>query len=44
MKYIYKEDDRELIDKLKSYKLNKIDEKLIINNFLNILLIIQKLN
>lgn len=34
MKYIYEEKNQELIDKLKNYKLNKIDEKLIINNFL----------
>jgi uncharacterized membrane protein (DUF485 family) len=34
MKYIYKEENQELIDKLKTYKLNKIDEKLIISNFL----------
>lgn len=34
MKYIYEEKNQELIEKLKNYKLNKIDEKLIINNFL----------
>lgn len=34
MKYIYREENQELIDKLKTYKLNKMDEKLIISNFL----------
>ncbi len=34
MKYIYKEENQELIDRLKTYKLNKLDEKLIISNFL----------
>lgn len=34
MRYTYKEEDQELIERLKSYKLNKVDEKLIISNFL----------
>lgn len=34
MKYIYNEENKELIDKLRTYKLNKIDEKQIIGNFL----------
>jgi len=36
MRYIYEEKNQELIDKLKTYKLNKVDEKLIISNFLRI--------
>lgn len=34
MKYIYNEKNKELIEKLKTYKLNKADEKQIIGNFL----------
>lgn len=34
MKYIYNEENKELIEKLKTYKLNKLDEKKIIGNFL----------
>lgn len=34
MKYIYNEENKELIEKLETYKLNKIDEKQIIDNFL----------
>ncbi|KAF0091701.1 MAG: hypothetical protein FD141_1490 [Fusobacteria bacterium] len=34
MNYIYNEDNKELIEKLKSYKLNKTEEQQIIGNFL----------
>ena len=34
MKYKYNEKNQELIDKLKSYKLNKLDERQLITNFL----------
>ncbi len=34
MKYIYNEDNKELIEKLKTYKLNKTEEQQIISNFL----------
>lgn len=34
MKYIYNEENKELIKKLRTYKLNKVDEKQIIGNFL----------
>ncbi len=34
MKYIYNQENKELIDKLNKYKLNKLDEKQLIDKFL----------
>lgn len=34
MKYIYNQENKEIIEKLKTYKLNKLDEKQLIDKFL----------